>query len=100
MHRPFLSPHEVGIHNMAQKISHIRTGDLATYHSPEGVKVPVRVTATLDGNTASFVVTADREGYVKGATATVKDNLTTQRLRSRKAAEQHLLVTGTPEYLK
>lgn len=85
---------------MAQKISHIRTGDLATYHSPEGVKVPVRVTATLDGNTATFTATGDREGYTKGATFTVKDNLTAQRLRSRKAAEQHVLVTGTPNHLK
>lgn len=85
---------------MANKISHIRVNGLATYHAPEGVKVPVVVTATHDGNSATFKVTADREGYAKGSTHTVRDNLTTQRLRARTAAEQHIIVTGTPDRLK
>lgn len=75
------------------RFSHLRAGDLATFHR-SGHDVPVKVIDITDGNTALVEVTAARPAanVLKGQSLGVTNNLTSQRLTSRTASGTTLLV--------
>lgn len=77
----------------APRFSHLRAGDLATLNIPEkSLTIPVKVVEVHDGNTASVVVTASREGYPKGTEILSAQNLRFQGLTTRTKSGTTLLV--------